>query len=258
MLLLLAALLFCDDPQHAECVPLRESGRDWLVRAQSYMTSDPETVEELTADDMTVLEGDLVLSTDRNAVNNRWPTSSIPYAIDATLEGRTNDIEAAMAMVSEETCLTFHLRTSEPDYLLFQTSKGCASYVGFIGGKQPVFVGPQCRVGNIIHEILHAAGFHHEHTRQDREKFISIQTGNIMQGMEKNFNKRSGATFELPYDITSILHYGSHFFSVNGQPTIVPNESVKGMGQRRKMTPLDVAKVRQLYKCDPAEADGSR
>ncbi|KAM9801228.1 zinc metalloproteinase nas-4 [Neosynchiropus ocellatus] len=249
LLLLLAAVLLSDFPQHAECGPLREHGRDWLVRAQSYMTSDPETVEELTTEDMTVLEGDLVLSMDRNAVSNRWPTSAIPYVIDASLEGRTNDIVAAMAMVSEETCLTFHLRTSELDFLLFQTSRGCASYVGFIGGKQPVFVGPQCRVGNIVHEILHAVGFHHEHTRQDREKFISIQAGNIMQGMERNFKQRSGATFQLPYDITSILHYGSHFFSVNGEPTIVPNEAVKGMGQRRRMTALDVAKVRQLYKC---------
>lgn len=58
----------------------------------------------------------------------------------------------------------------------------CASFVGFKGGEQPVFVGAQCVVGNIAHEILHALGFHHEHTRMDREKYITIIHNNIMPG----------------------------------------------------------------------------
>uniref|UniRef100_A0A3B4TRI3 Metalloendopeptidase n=1 Tax=Seriola dumerili TaxID=41447 RepID=A0A3B4TRI3_SERDU len=224
------------------------------------MESNPETLEELMSNDA-MIEGDMILSTDRNAVETTWPTQEIPYAISPELAGRTSDILAAMAMVSEHTCVSFHKRITETNYLLFKASRGCASYVGFVGGEQPVFVGPPCMVGNIAHEVLHALGFHHEHTRTDREQYITVLPHNIMAGMEKNFKKQEGKTFDLPYDISSIMHYGSGFFSSNGLPTIVPNTDVKQMGQRVKMTNRDVERVRHLYNCDaskkPTEKESS-
>ncbi|XP_042372477.1 low choriolytic enzyme-like [Plectropomus leopardus] len=197
-----------------------------------------------------LLQGDMMLNTDRNAVESTWPTPEIPYVISSDLESRTDDIVSAMSMVSEHTCVSFHTRTSETNYLLFVNSKGCASYVGFIGGEQPMFIGPPCRVGNIVHEILHALGFHHEHTRTDREQHVSILQHNIMDGMERNFQKQQGQTFDLRYDVKSIMHYGSGFFSANGLPTIVAKSDVKGMGQRDRMTETDVQRVRRLYSCD--------
>uniref|UniRef100_A0A8C5DY39 Metalloendopeptidase n=1 Tax=Gouania willdenowi TaxID=441366 RepID=A0A8C5DY39_GOUWI len=166
---------------------------------------------------------------------------------------RTEQMTSAMAMISKDTCLSFHKRTIEDDYLLFQTGKGCASYVGFIGGEQPVFIGSRCIVGNIVHEILHALGFQHEHTRLDRENYITIFAENIIDrsltGMEKNFKKHNGETFSLPYDIQSILHYGRQFFSANGKPTIIANEYEGPMGQRANLTWTDIEKVRKLYRC---------
>uniref|UniRef100_UPI003AB040EC zinc metalloproteinase nas-4 n=1 Tax=Centroberyx gerrardi TaxID=166262 RepID=UPI003AB040EC len=186
---------------------------------------------------------------DRNAVDHKWPEEKVPYAISPELVSRTNDFLAAMKMVSEHTCVTFHSRTTEANYLFFKTSQGCASYVGFMGGEQPVFVGSVCTVGNICHEILHALGFHHEHTRTDREKYITINLHNIMEGKKSNFNEQNGNTFSLPYDITSIMHYGSGFFSANGLPTIIPKKDEKNMGQRTHMTEVDMQRVRQLYNC---------
>ncbi|TKS85083.1 Zinc metalloproteinase nas-4 [Collichthys lucidus] len=248
--LLLTALLFV----HVHARPIRQDKealeKDWFTRALEYMKSNPETIEgELMAKNQAVLEGDIVLSSDRNAVESAWPTLEIPYVISPELASQTDDVVSAMAMVSEHTCVSFHNRTSETNYLLFKTSKGCASYVGFIGGEQPVFIGPPCKVGNIIHEILHALGFHHEHTRTDREQYITILPHNIMAGMEKNFKKQHGQTFDLRYDIASIMHYGSGFFSANGLPTIVPNTDAENMGQRVGMTETDVEKVRHLYNC---------
>lgn len=54
--------------------------------------------------------------------------------------------------------------------------------MGVIGGAQPVFVGPLCAMGNIVHEILHALGFHHEHTRKDRDQYVTVLSNNIMKG----------------------------------------------------------------------------
>ncbi|KAG7270364.1 hypothetical protein CRUP_003918 [Coryphaenoides rupestris] len=96
--------------------------------------------------------------------------------------GRTRAIMRAMELVSVRTCLSFHNRTTEADYLYFHPSRSCASFVGFRGGAQLLYVGPMCSIGNIAHELFHALGFHHEHTREDRDQYINIMDNNIMMG----------------------------------------------------------------------------
>ncbi|XP_040053419.2 high choriolytic enzyme 1 isoform X1 [Gasterosteus aculeatus] len=253
MLGLLLAALRLLAVTHVDSSPLPDDHRapqeEWSAHEVHSMQADPETLEELTTT-TALVEGDMVLPSDRNAVTNIWPTTRVPYAISSQLAGRTADLLAAMAMVSEHTCLSFHKRTAEPDYLHFVIGNGCASYVGRMGGGQSVFVGPKCNVGNVAHEVLHALGFYHEHTRMDREEHVTVLTDNIMEGKEINFQKHWGNTLGLSYDVLSILHYGSDFFSANGLPTIVPLNSVADMGQREKMTPLDVRRVVLLYACE--------
>ncbi|XP_029301233.1 zinc metalloproteinase nas-4 isoform X2 [Cottoperca gobio] len=252
-MLLLAALLFVQSLKHVDSSPLPDaehgSQGDWLGRVLHYMESNPETVEELMTKKYGVSEGDMVLSTDRNAVKTIWLSPAIPYVISPELESRTGDILAAMAMLSKPTCVSFHKRTYETDYLYFIKSKGCASYVGFMGGVQTVFIAPECIVGNIAHELIHALGFHHEHTRTDREDYVTVLQENIMEGKEKNFQKRAGETFNLRYDVASIMHYGSEFFSANGLPTIVPKVDEQEMGQRVKLSKTDIKKVCLRYNC---------
>ncbi|XP_045923850.1 astacin-like metalloendopeptidase isoform X2 [Micropterus dolomieu] len=250
--LLLTVLLFVESPKDVDSGPLPEAQtalrEDLLSKVLNYINSNPETVEELASENDGVLGGDMMSNS--SAVGTVWPTQEIPYVISPALASRRKHILSAMKMVSKDTCVSFHKRTSETNYLLFTTSNGCASSVGFLGGEQPVYVGPTCIVGNIVHEILHALGIQHEHTRTDRDQYIAVLPHNIMPGMEKNFKKQAGETFDLPYDVTSIMHYGSVFFSSNGRPTIVPKNNVKDMGQRVKMTKMDIEKVRHLYNCD--------
>ena len=70
-----------------------------------------------------------------------------------------------------------------------------------------------------VHELLHTLGFVHEHTRPDRDDFISINSGNIEPGKEMNFEKRTQGSSDFfkkgsvdsrntPYDVLSLLHYG--------------------------------------------------
>ena len=40
-----------------------------------------------------------------------------------------------------------------------------------------------------VHELLHTLGFDHEHTRPDRDSFISVNTDNITPGKEGNFER---------------------------------------------------------------------
>ncbi|XP_024154726.1 zinc metalloproteinase nas-4 isoform X1 [Oryzias melastigma] len=251
LLQLLLLLLLAEAMRNVNSGPLKGAKKVSHSKEELKKQHDPETLEEMLNEDYALVEGDILLKNSRNVVGNRWPMLSIPYDISPEINGRTRDILAAMAMVSDHTCLSFHRRNdSQHDYIFFKIGHGCASYVGFRGGAQNVFVAPECSVGNIAHEILHTLGFQHEHTRMDREKYITILTQNIISGMENNFQTYNGETFNLQYDYASIMHYGRKFFSSNGEPTIVPNKDVEDMGQRTRLTPSDIQRVLLLYGCD--------
>ena len=58
---------------------------------------------------------------------------------------------------------------------------------------------------------MHTLGFLHEHTRMDRDKYKKINFDNIEESKKNNFRKYNGTqinTYNLPYDYTSIMHYG--------------------------------------------------
>ena len=70
-----------------------------------------------------------------------------------------------------------------------------------------------------VHELVHALGFVHEHTRPDRDSFVSVNFDNIKKGKEGNFQKRPQGysdffpkdtvnAMNTPYDVLSLLHYG--------------------------------------------------
>lgn len=79
-------------------------------------------------------------------------------------------------------------------------------------------------IGTIMHEMIHALGYHHEQSRPDRDDYVTIQWNNMKPGKEFNFVKfsyREVSTYGVPYDPHSIMHYQNNSFSRNGQATIV-------------------------------------
>ncbi|MBN3317499.1 ADA2B protein, partial [Atractosteus spatula] len=219
-----------------------------------------ETLEELKkGNEDAFAEGDIILPADRNAnVRGVWPTTngriSIPYEISSDLASKVDDINKGFRMISSSTCIRFHQRTTETNYLYFVYSTGCASYVGNLQqGPQNVFVGNGCSDGNLAHELIHALGFHHEQSRMDRDNYITIQWQNVMSGKENNFEMKEGDTLGLPYDMDSIMHYGEFFFSSNGEATIVPKSGGVKIGQRTHLSVLDIKRINKLYRCDSLE-----
>lgn len=61
----------------------------------------------------------------------------------------------------------------------------CSSAIGMVGGTQKITLTPDCvrEKGTIIHEFLHALGFFHEHSRPDRDKYITVIPENIIPGI---------------------------------------------------------------------------
>ncbi len=189
--------------------------------------------------------------------SNRWTNGVVPYTItDAT----TSIVNAAIDMIEDQTPgVRFVLRSGEADYVTFQDASGCSSPIGKQGGQQFINLAVGgCSIGNGAHEILHALGMYHEHTRCDRDGFVTIHWAEIESGREHNFYKAgagdqtsacSNATDIGAYDYGSIMHYGANFFATGSNPTITATQPLNGavMGQRSAVGPTDVATIDNLY-----------
>lgn len=113
-----------------------------------------------------------------------------------------------------------------------------------------------------VHELMHALGFYHEHTRPDRNNFVSISCNNVQGGcngtiFNSNFVIPSDARPYGAYDFDSVMHYGQCAFSTStncptgGTQTITvlaPNQSWQTLiGQRTRLSELDRAMISFLY-----------
>ncbi|XP_078588026.1 uncharacterized protein LOC144869039 [Branchiostoma floridae x Branchiostoma japonicum] len=182
--------------------------------------------------------------------NNNGGTTQTTTASAGSEVGR---IQAAMEEFNRRTCIRFVPRTNEQNYIHIRKSTGCHAYVGVQGGAQEVSLGDGCLgKATIMHELMHAAGFWHEHSRPDRDDWVYIYLENVPQAQWHAFDKHSESrTLGLQYDYGSIMHYESHAFSMNGRQVIVPRHSTNGvvLGAATDFSSLDLQKLNTLYNC---------
>uniref|UniRef100_A0A8C9VDK4 Metalloendopeptidase n=1 Tax=Scleropages formosus TaxID=113540 RepID=A0A8C9VDK4_SCLFO len=152
------------------------------------------------------------------------------------------------------TCIRFVPWTHQVDYLDIQPKSGCWSYLGVHGGAQTLSLqAPDCITSGVTaHELMHALGFVHEHSRADRDKYITIQWANIWK---VNFCIKITSNLDTPYDYGSIMHFGKYAYSEDGDPTILPKKNPNAqLGQRFGPSELDKFKINKLYKCGELHA----
>ncbi|XP_068085179.1 zinc metalloproteinase nas-6-like [Anabrus simplex] len=190
-----------------------------------------------------------------------WPDGILYYDFSNEFnETQQKVVEGALEDLEQCTCVRFERRSTQDTYIhLRNTRNGCASPVGFhptSSGIDLFLSYPGCqRQGTIQHEFLHALGFWHEHTRPDRDNFVTVHWDNIAPGLESNFMKRPESEVQyqqMPYDYDSVMHYRPMAFSKDHQSlTLEPRDAtaVKRMGQRIRFSPVDLAKLNRLYNC---------
>uniref|UniRef100_A0A3P8VMV5 Metalloendopeptidase n=1 Tax=Cynoglossus semilaevis TaxID=244447 RepID=A0A3P8VMV5_CYNSE len=153
----------------------------------------------------------------------------------------------------DRTCIRFVGKdNSHKNYLYIFPGSGCWSFVGMIKGRQPISLNKYgCLYTSVVqHEILHALGFHHEHSRSDRDQYILIKSENIRRGKERNFYKAKTINYNIPYDYNSVMQYRNKAFSKNGQPTIVAKDDPnRVLGSARSMTENEYKRVNIAYQC---------
>ncbi|KAH3722986.1 zinc metalloprotease [Pelomyxa schiedti] len=124
----------------------------------------------------------------------------------------------------------------------------CVGQIGF--PVQPIRLTKNASPGNVAHEILHALGFHHTHSRFDRDKYVHIHKENINEGYEWHFEKAPAKEFDIQeYDYSSIMHYPAVAFPK--EPELVTIEVIghKGIhiGQREALSAGDIASLSTRY-----------
>ncbi|KAH6942753.1 hypothetical protein HPB50_009816 [Hyalomma asiaticum] len=131
----------------------------------------------------------------------------------------------------------------------------CSSYVGRIGGQQRLSLGARCaNVGTVMHELMHAAGFYHEHSRSDRDEYIDIYKENIRPEKLRQFQKMHPSENRLltPFDVHSIMMYGSSTFArVEGLITMLTKDGgyLRAVRNKRRISSSDAIRIRKLYNC---------
>jgi len=236
---------------------------------QTATTSDGETRYEIRSG-YAIIQGDIVVGkvlndgsdtlltrgVGRNFKLDRWIDGIVYYEKSPLLESEAlQKVDDAVQHWNQFSSLTFversgTLQDTQPDFILFEPSGGCASWVGKIGGEQSLWVGETCTAGSVIHELGHAIGLFHEHTRTDRENFITVQWENILDAKDFNFDIMDVGADDLgSYDYDSIMHYGATFFSRNGQPTILTPDGIN-VGQREALSQVDLESVNAMYGTD--------
>ncbi|KAI9559341.1 hypothetical protein GHT06_016130 [Daphnia sinensis] len=215
--------------------------------------------------DPNLLEGDIKPWGEKNVIlgsSYRWPKAIIPYVISDEYDTDQRQIIAfAMSTYHNNTCIRFVPRTCETNYIrIYKSGRGCWSYVGLINqGAQDVGLDDGCIAswapGVVMHEFMHAAGFFHEHSRPDRDTYVSINLNNVLEKYRHNFNAYTTSqvtTLGLSYDYGSVMHYPKGAFAIdNSVDVITPLIGTPTIGQRVGFSSLDLQKLNALYCPNP-------
>jgi len=192
----------------------------------------------------------------------RWPEGILYYHLASRFTtSERQQIERTLRRLQQQIgsdCIKFR-RSNRRDAVQVSTYGGCQATVGYMGWgseRQTMSLAWNClKSGTIEHEFLHSLGLHHTQNHWDRDKYVDIQEQNIQTDHKQNFLKQTRShadTFDLPYDYSSVMHYGEKDFSNNGQRTIVTKDPryQNKIGQRRGVSKGDVKLIRRMYRCN--------
>jgi hypothetical protein len=209
-----------------------------------------------------------------------WPVENrpIPYILPTsqfgapTLKAIREAIDALRAAGVQMQKIEPSQKPKDKGWILFASPpqpRTCVAPAGFQGKSEHIItIGSQCRNlcqqrterGEVLHEILHALGFIHEHQRTDGGDFvimgrmeIALTDRFVNTGLEAGkavdayFPDRIKKEVEYHggYDLFSVMHY-----PLDGQFLSPRDEKLPGrftVGLRNELSDTDKKAIRKLY-----------
>lgn len=180
-----------------------------------------------------------------------WSQAEIPFSIDASLPNPER-VHRTIEYFNTQSPVRFIPFNGQSDSIVFMPGDDlCLSYVGRVGGHQPIYLSAKCGEREIAHELLHALGFIHEQSRPDRDRYVRIQWQNIEEARKSQFVMVPDSLFEpfknRPFDYRSAMLYPPDAFAKDhGLITI------ESLGQSVDPVPIglseeDLARLYLLY-----------
>lgn len=182
----------------------------------------------------------------------KWPSTIIAFDIDNDLPSPDRVTSALRTFEQHLPGFYFIPRTGEASYLRFKRDTVCGTSCGYNGpGAHVIQLADACGAGEVLHEIMHALGFAHEHCRLDRDTYVHIVTERIIPDKAHNFDKVSASDFMDvdDYDYWSIMHYDAYAFTKEPlSPTIVPkNTNYFAIIGQKNLSTGDITAVSSWY-----------
>jgi hypothetical protein len=183
-------------------------------------------------------------------VANLWPSGVIPYDFDSAVSSLNRSrMRSGMNTMENAAGVHFVERTSESSFLHIGAYGGNWSYAGQIGGSQDLSIYNWSEHYIICHELMHAMGRFHQHSRTDRNSYITVNYDNIDADCQSQYNINGGTNY-VEYDFDSLMHYGQWDCSIGGQ-TMTCKPGYEGwqnqMGQRSHLSSGDIETVSIMY-----------
>lgn len=247
----------------AEASPQNHHQKSQLLKSLKATTlkTSPDAVPFQNYKGMAIAYGDVLLGNLQENITsgftyppeiNLWPSAVIPYHIQPNVPNPSR-IQQALRYLSDKTILQFiPYEDGIVDAIVFEpTDENCFSYVGRISGTQPIFISSGCHWYHIVHEILHAIGFIHEHSRPDRDQFITIQWDNIPESYRSQFEIMPDSLIRdwlrYDYDSQSIMHYSSQIFAQRDDAYSLLRKDGSKVPETHELSAMDIQKINDLF-----------
>ena len=233
--------------------------------ANNLYARKPETnqVEFRVVDGLAIAYGDVLLGKpeagfagDRGVSETPtpqlWENPEIPYAINPDLPNPKR-VEQAIEYFNQHTPVKFVPYQDQKDALVFeQGTEHCLSYLGKVGGLQPIRLSDQCQTQEILHEMMHALGFIHEHSRPDRDQYVHVLWENIDPNYAVQFamvpDSFTEAIHGAPFDYHSVMIYRPNAFAVKDDlVTLKPAGTQPISPSNEGLSAGDLQRLNRLY-----------
>ncbi len=170
---------------------------------------------------------------------NEWKAKEIAFSVHQDLPNPERVLRV-IQYFNENTPVRFVPLKEQMDSIVFAPSEVplCLSYVGRIGGHQPIYLDDRCGEKEIMHEVMHALGYIHEHSRPDRDNYVRVLWNNIELDKQSQFEitpeEFAQPTKGRPFDYNSVMIYGdTDFGRMRGDVTL------ESLDRDRKVAPVE-------------------